>query len=105
MFFFVFKIENGMEKSTVERALVCDVVDQENTHSPAIVRYRSSMSYKKTSRVKRECTCGNSSESLLTSSVPDLELDAFAVELNGPNFEVYANRGNKGRGEGVVRES
>jgi hypothetical protein len=35
-------------------------------------------------------TCSNSSESLLTSCVPNLQLNAFAIKFNGSYLEINA---------------
>lgn len=47
-------------------------------------------------------TSSDSTETFLTSCIPNLQLDTFAVELNGANLEVNANSGNEGWSERVV---
>ena len=47
------------------------------------------------------CDC---SESFLASSIPDLQLDGFAVQLNGPNLEIDTDGADVAFGVGVVRE-
>lgn len=37
-------------------------------------------------------TCCNCTESLLTSSIPDLQFDPFAIKLYGPYLEINAIR-------------
>jgi len=41
----------------------------------------------------------------LTSSVPNLELDTFAIKLNGSDLKVNANGGDEASGEGAIRET
>lgn len=41
----------------------------------------------------QELTCGDCSEPFLTSSIPDLKLNPFAIKLNGPYLEVNAVSG------------
>ena len=48
------------------------------------------------------CNC---TEPFLTRSIPNLQFDTFAVQLDRPNFKVNSNRSNKRRGEGVVGET
>ena len=40
----------------------------------------------------------------MASSVPDLQLDGFAVQLNGPNLEIDTDGADVAFGIGVVRE-
>lgn len=47
-------------------------------------------------------TRGDGPEPLLAGGVPDLELDAFGVDFDVFDFEVYANGCYEGGGEGVV---
>jgi len=37
---------------------------------------------------------GNSAETLLSSSIPNLKLDCLAIKLNCANFKVNTNGGN-----------
>ena len=62
---------------TVERRLVCDVIDEQYTHGTAVVG------------------SGNGAEPLLTRCVPNLEFDALPVELDGPDFEVNSGSTNE----------
>jgi hypothetical protein len=41
----------------------------------------------------------------LASGIPDLQLHALAIELNGTNLEVNADGGDEGRGKGVLAEA
>lgn len=41
----------------------------------------------------QELTCGDCSEPFLTSGIPDLKLNPFAIKLNGPYLEVNAVSG------------
>jgi len=68
----------------VERAAVGDVVDQEDALRAAEVRG------------------GDGAEALLARRVPDLQLDALAVQLDRLDLEVDADGGDEGGLEGVV---
>jgi hypothetical protein len=57
--------------------LVSDIVYEENSHGAAIVRRR------------------NGSEAFLASSIPDLQLNTLAIQLNSPNLEVDADSCNE----------
>ena len=46
----------------------------------------------------------NGSESFLSCGIPNLQLDGFPFEFNGPNFEVYADGRNVTLCVGVVGE-
>jgi hypothetical protein len=72
---------------TVEGSLVGDVVYQQDAHGAAVVG------------------SGDGAEALLAGGVPYLQLDALAIELNGPDLEVDADGGDEGRGEGVLAEA
>lgn len=37
-------------------------------------------------------TCGDCTEPLLTSRVPNLELDPFSIKLNGSDFKINSAR-------------
>ena len=41
-------------------------------------------------------------EALLTCRVPDLQLDSFAVDVDGPNLEVHTNGGHKVFSKNVI---
>lgn len=58
----------------VERFLICAVIDNNDSVRSAIVR------------------TGNGPKSLLTSSVPDLQLYRLSVEIDGSDFEVHSDR-------------
>ena len=47
---------------------------------------------------------GNGLEALLSSGVPNLELNLFAVDLDGLDFEIDANRGHEVISEHIVGE-
>ena len=72
---------------TVERALVCGVVDEQDAHGSTVVGG------------------GDGAETLLTGRIPDLELDPLAIEFDRTDFEVDADRGDEGRGEGILAEA
>lgn len=74
-------------KRTVEGALIGDVVYEEDAHGTAVVGG------------------GDGTEALLAGGVPDLQLNALSIELNGPDLEVDADSGDEGRGEGVFAEA
>lgn len=74
-------------KRTLKRPLVRDVVDEQDAHGAAVVGG------------------GDGAEALLAGRIPDLQLDALAVELDGPDLEVDADSGDEGRGEGVLAEA
>lgn len=68
-------------KRTVEALLVGNVIDEQNAHGASVVGG------------------GDCPESLLSGSVPYLQLDTLAVELYGADFEVDANGGDERGGE------
>jgi hypothetical protein len=72
---------------TVEGALVCGVIDEQDAHGATVVGR------------------GDGTETLLTGRIPDLELDSLAIELNRADLEVDADRRNEGRGEGILAEA
>lgn len=72
---------------TVERSLVGDVVYEKNAHSTTVVGG------------------GDGSEALLAGGIPDLQLDALPIELNGPDLEVDSDGGDKGWGKRVFAEA
>ena len=72
---------------TVEGPLVRDIVDEQDAHGTTVVGRR------------------DGTEALLAGRVPDLQLDALAVELNGPNLEVDADGGDEGGRERVLAEA
>jgi hypothetical protein len=74
-------------KHTIERPLVRNVVHQQDPHGAAVVRRR------------------DGAEALLARRVPDLQLDPLAVELDRPDLEVDADRGDEGRRERVLAEA
>lgn len=85
---------------TVERALVGDVVYEEDTHRSAVVRG------------------GNRAEAFLSGCIPletdeekllswhartyNLKLNTLPIQLDGPDLEVYADGGDEGGGPSVV---
>ena len=64
---------------TIKRPLIRNIINQQNAHSPAIIRRR------------------NGPEPLLARGIPYLQLDALAVELNRPDLEVDADGRDEGR--------
>mmetsp|Transcript_11611 Transcript_11611/g.46911 ORF Transcript_11611/g.46911 Transcript_11611/m.46911 type:complete len:207 (-) Transcript_11611:180-800(-) len=70
-----------------ERLVVGDVVHQQDAHSSTVVG------------------SGDSPESLLSSCVPNLQLDTLAIKLNCANLEIDANRSDEALRERVVGES
>lgn len=59
---------------TVKALLIRHIVHEQNTHGTSVV-------------------CGgDGSESLLASSVPYLQFDPLAIQVYGPNLEIYADR-------------
>ena len=70
-----------------KRLVICDVVNQKDAHGSTIVRG------------------GDGAEALLAGRVPNLQLNALAIQFDGSDFEVNSNGGNKTRGERVIRES
>jgi hypothetical protein len=72
---------------TVEAPLIGDIVDEQDAHGAAVVG------------------SGDGAETLLAGGVPDLQLDALAVELDGPYLEVDADGGDEGGGERVFTEA
>lgn len=72
---------------TVETSLVRDIVHEQNPHGAPVIRR------------------GDCAEALLARSIPDLQLDALAVELNSPDLEIDADGGDERRGERVLAEA
>mmetsp|Transcript_2439 Transcript_2439/g.2821 ORF Transcript_2439/g.2821 Transcript_2439/m.2821 type:complete len:218 (+) Transcript_2439:218-871(+) len=72
-------VANGFEGATVSH-----VVDEQNALCPAEVR------------------CGDCAEAFLSCCIPDLKLDACAVNIDILDLEVNANRGDECGGKGVV---
>jgi len=70
----------------VKGLLVGDVVHQHNAHGSSVVGR------------------GDGPEPLLAGGVPDLELDLLTVQLNRPDFEIYAYGGDEGGIEGILGE-
>ena len=80
-------MQDTQRRRTVEAPFICNVVDQQNAHSASVVGR------------------GDGPEALLAGGVPDLQLDALAVELDGPDLEVDADGGDEGGGERVLTEA
>jgi hypothetical protein len=80
-------LEFARRRRTVEAPLVRHVIDQQYAHGTPVIRRR------------------DGPEALLAGRVPDLQLHALAVELNGPDLEVDANRGDEGRRERVFAKA
>lgn len=64
-------------KRTIEALLVRHVVDQQDTHSATVV------------------SGSDGAETLLASGIPDLKLDALAIQLNCADLEVNADGGDE----------
>ena len=47
-------------------------------------------------------TSRNGSEPFLTSGIPYLKLDAFAIQLDGANLKVDTNGSDEGWCEGII---
>lgn len=71
---------------TIERSLVGNIVHQQDTHGATVVGR------------------GNGTETLLACSIPDLQLDALSIELNGSDLEIDSNGGDEGGRKGVLTE-
>lgn len=71
----------------VEGLLVGDVVHDDDAVGASVV------------------AAGDGAETLLASSVPNLELDLDSADGNGPDLEVDTDRRDEGVGEDVVRET
>jgi len=74
-------------RDAIERRLVGHVVDEQDSHRPAVVRGR------------------DSSEALLAGRVPDLQLDALVVQRDRADLEVDPYRSNKRLRKGIIREA
>ena len=74
-------------KRTIETLLIRHIVDQQDSHGTSVV------------------SSSDGAEALLTSSIPDLQLDALVVELDGADLKVNANGGDEGRRKAVFAES
>lgn len=72
---------------TVKASLIRDIVNQQNSHGATIICRR------------------DSAEAFLARRVPNLQLNAFAVELDGADLEVDADGRDEGRGEAVLAEA
>ena len=71
----------------VEGLFVGDVIDEHDSHGPAVVG------------------SGDGAEPLLASGVPNLQLDLFPVHFDRANLKVDPDRRNERRVEGVFGES
>jgi len=72
---------------TVKTPLIGNIVDQQNPHCSPVIRRR------------------DRAEPLLPRRIPYLQLDALAVELDGADLEVDANRRDEGRCERVFAKA
>jgi hypothetical protein len=64
-------------KRTIEALLVRHVVNQQDTHSATVI------------------SSSDGAETLLASSIPDLELDTLAIEFDCADLEVNADGGDE----------
>ena len=72
---------------TIETALICNVVHQEDTHGASVV-------------------CGRDRpEAFLARCIPYLQLHSLAVQLDRSDLEVDADGRNEGGREGVLGEA
>lgn len=72
---------------TVERALICDIVDQQNSHSTSVIS-----------------SC-DSPEAFLSGGIPYLELHPLSIQLDRPNLEVDTDGRDERWRERVLAES
>lgn len=72
---------------TVERTLISDIVDQQDSHRTPIVR------------------CRDCPEPFLSRRVPYLQLYPFPVQLDCPDLEVDTDGCDEGGREGIFAES
>ena len=63
---------------TVEGLLICDIVDQQDTHGASVI------------------SCGDGAEALLPCRIPYLQFDALSVQFDSANLEVDADGRNEG---------
>ena len=76
-----------MGKRTVERPLIRNIINQQDSHRPPVIRRR------------------DGAEALLPCCVPYLQLHALAVQLDRPDLEVDADGCDEGGCEGVFAEA
>lgn len=74
-------------RRTIKTPLIRNVIHQQNAHGATVVGG------------------SDGAEALLPRRVPDLQLDALAVQLDGSYLEVDADGCDEGRGEGVFAEA
>ena len=74
-------------KLTVKTLLIRNIIDEQDAHGATVI------------------SGGNGTETLLTSGIPDLKLDALAIELDSTNLEVNANGGDERGRKRVFAES
>lgn len=71
----------------IEGPLIGHIIDEEDAHGTPIVGI------------------GDGAEALLSRRIPNLQLDALALQFHGANLEVNANGGDETGCEGVVAEA
>ena len=71
----------------VERNLISDIIHYNDTMGSSVVR------------------TGDGSESLLTSSIPDLKFDRLAIVLDGSDLEINTDRTDVTLCVGIISES
>ncbi len=96
----LFNVPNPVA-DVVERFLISNIVHQQNTHSSSIVSWREGerendqtrgrRSGTLSSQEKKRKTCRDGSEALLTSGIPNLQLNLLAFQLNSSDFEIDTN--------------
>jgi hypothetical protein len=79
--------QHGRPRLTVERPLVCDIINQENAHCASVVG------------------SGDRPEPLLSGCIPYLQLHTLAIQFNCADFEVDTDRGDEGWCERVLTEA
>jgi hypothetical protein len=76
-----------MQIHTVETLLIRHIIDEQDTHGTTVI------------------SSSDGTETLLTSSIPNLQLDTLAIKLNGTNLEINADCGDEGWRETVFAET
>lgn len=72
---------------TLKRTLISHIIHEQDAHGTAVV------------------SCCDSAKTFLASCVPNLQLYALAVELNGAYFEIDANGRDEARSERVLAKA
>lgn len=83
----IFRARRDGEAHTVKRTLVCDIINEKDSHGASVV------------------CCRDGPEAFLARRVPNLQLHPLAIQFDRADFEVDADGGDEGWGEGVLTES